>query len=273
VAGVANCIPPVTSETIMTEPGKAGFPQRLTALAWSKPLYVRGVLADGPAVAVVGARAASKNAMQRAHAIGKHLAEQGVTVVSGGALGVDGAAHEGALAGRGCTIVVLGTGVDVAYPSRHAPLFERVVAAGGALVSMFPLGMHAARGSFVARNKLIAALADAVVVVEADIKSGSLSTAQSARTLGKKLAAMPGSPGTSRLLATGAALVEDGSDVIAMLEGRARAVAPVVLNEDARAVRDAIAHGASGIDSIVRMTGLSVRAVLRALPQLERYSS
>lgn len=256
----------------MSEPGQAGFPQRLAAGGWPKRLYVRGVLSDGPAVAIVGARAASQLAMQRAHAIGKHLAEQGVAIVSGGALGVDGAAHEGALAGKGSTIVVLGTGVDVAYPSRHAPLFERVVAAGGALVSMFPLGMHAARGSFIARNELIAALADAVVVVEADIKSGSLSTAQSARKLGKTLGAIPGSPGTSRLLATGAALVEEGNDVIAMLEGRPRAIVPAVLNDDARAVRDAIAHGASGIDSIVRMTGLSVRAVLRALPHLERCS-
>lgn len=272
MAGVANCIPPVTSETTMSEPGHAGFPQRLAALGWPKQLFVRGVLGDGPAVAIVGARAASRLAMQRAHAIGKHLAEHGVAVVSGGALGVDGAAHEGALAGKGSTIVVLGTGVDVAYPSRHAPLFERVVAAGGALVSMFPVGMHAARGSFIARNELIAALADAVVVVEADIKSGSLSTAQAARKLGKKLGAIPGSPGTSRLLATGAALVEEGIDVIAMLEGRPRAIVPAVLNEDARAVRDAIAHGASGIDSIVRMTGLSVRAVLRALPHLERCS-
>lgn len=272
MAGVANCIPPVTTETTMYEPGDAGFPQRLAALGWPKRLFVRGVLTDGPAVAIVGARAASQRAMQTAHTIGKHLAERGVAVVSGGALGVDGAAHEGALEGKGPTIVVVGTGVDVAYPSRHAPLFERVVAARGALVSMFPLGMHAARGSFIARNELIAALADAVVVVEADIKSGSLSTAQSARKLGRLLGAMPGSPGTARLLATGAAIVEDGDDVTALVEGRPRALAPVLLNDDARAVRDAIAHGASGIDSIVRMTGLSVRAVLRALPHLERCS-
>lgn len=256
----------------MLEPGGAGFPQCLAAIGWDKPLHVRGVLGEGPAVAIVGARAASARAMDKAHAIGKHLAERGVRVVSGGALGVDGAAHRGALAGKGSTIVVVGTGVDIAYPSRHAPLFEDVVASHGALVSMFPMGMPARRGTFLARNSLIAGLADAVVVIEADIKSGSLSTAQAMRKLGRPLGAMPGSAGCARLLATGAAVVETAEDAIAILEGRARTVSPIALNDDARAVRDAIAHGASGIDSIVRMTGLSVRAVLRALPHLERCS-
>jgi len=264
----------VTIETAMHEPGDAGFPQRLSAIGWDTPLYVRGDMGQrqGRAVAIVGARAASSRAMDKAHAISRHLAERGVQVVSGGALGIDGAAHRGALAGKGSTIVVVGTGVDMTYPSRHASLFEEVVRADGALVSMFPMGMHATRGSFIARNSLIAALADAVVVVEADIKSGSLSTAQAARKLGRPLGAMPGSAGCARLLATGASVVETGDDAMAILEGRARVVAPVSLNDDARAVRDAIAQGASGIDSIVRMTGLSVRAVLRALPHLERCS-
>lgn len=272
MAGVANCIPPVTIETAMLQPGGADFPERLAAIGWDKPLHVRGQLREGRMVAIVGARAASSQAMAKAHAIGKHLAEQGVQVISGGALGVDGAAHRGALAGKGSTIVVVGTGVDIAYPSRHASLFEDVVAANGALVSMFPMGMTARRGSFLARNSLIAALADAVVVVEADIKSGSLSTAQEARKLARPLGAMPGSSGCARLLATGAAIVETGDDAIAVLEGRPRTPALVPLDDDARVVRDAIAHGASGIDSIVRMTGLSVRAVLRALPHLERCS-
>jgi DNA processing protein len=263
----------VTIETTMLEAGDAGYPQRLAALGWNKPLHVRGVLGEAPAVAIVGARAASSRAMATAHAIGKHLAERGVQVVSGGALGVDGAAHRGALAGKGSTIVVVGTGADIAYPSRHASLFEHVVASGaGALVSMFPMGMHATRGTFIARNSLIAALADAVVVVEADIKSGSLSTAQAARKIARPLGATPGSSGCARLLATGASVVETGDDAMAILEGRPRTLAPVQLNDDARAVRDAIAQGASGIDSIVRMTGLSVRAVLRALPHLERCS-
>ena len=90
--------------------------------------------------------------------------------MSGGAIGVDGAAHRGALAGGGRTTVVLGSGIDVLYPARHAPLFAAVVAAGGALVSMFPLGMQPTRATFPRRNSLIAALADSVIVVDADVR-------------------------------------------------------------------------------------------------------
>ena len=272
---VANCIPLVTTELLMLRPGDAGYPQRLQALGCTRELHVRGNLAvvqgAAPAVAIVGARAATAAAMQRAHAIARHLANRGAHVVSGGALGIDGAAHRGVLAGEGAgqTIVVLGSGVDVAYPSRHAQLFEEIVARGGLLVSMFPLGMKPRRGTFLQRNELIAALADVVVVVEAQVKSGSLSTAAHARNLGRPIGATPVSPGCNRLVAGGAALVETGEDVVKILEGNPRHPARVNLDEDARRVRDALACGVTGIDSIVRVTGLSVRAVLRALPQLE----
>lgn len=193
----------------------------------------------------------------------------GVHVVSGGALGIDGAAHRGALAGGGTTTVVLGSGVDVAYPERHADLFETIVARGGALVSMFPCGMQPRRSTFLQRNKLIAALADVVVVVEADRRSGSMSTARAARALGRTLAASPGSAGCARLLETGAALVETGEDALAALAGTPRMPAPIALDPEVAAVRDALRAGAVTIDSIVAHTGLPVRAVLRALPQLE----
>ncbi|HEU4612456.1 MAG TPA: DNA-processing protein DprA, partial [Kofleriaceae bacterium] len=199
-------------------------------------------------------------------------AGRGVQVVSGGALGIDGAAHRGALAGGGYTVVVLGSGVDVAYPARHAGLFDQIVASGGALVSMFPLGMQPRRGSFVERNALIAALADAVVVIEADVRSGSLSTAAAARKQGRIVAAYPGSPGCQRLIASGAALVEEVADVVAILDGRPRYPAPPSLDDNARKVRDALAAGVRGVDALVRHTGLPVRAVLRALPQLESFA-
>jgi DNA processing protein len=203
--------------------------------------------------------------MDRAHALATHLAAAGVRVVSGGALGIDGAAHRGALA----STVVLGSGIDVLYPARHAQLFHQVVASGGALVSMFPAGTTPRRGTFVRRNALISALADAVIVVEADVRSGSLITAQVAREQGRVVAAYPGSPGTQALLAAGAALVESGDDVLALLEGRVRAKAPAIVDDDATRVQCALAAGVRGIDEIVRHTGLSVRTVLRALPQLE----
>ena len=272
---MANCIPLVTNQVSVLQAGQAGYPQRLGA--WKTPLYVRGTLTSDPpegrAIAIVGARAASGIAMERAHVLARHLAGAGVRVVSGGALGIDGAAHRGSFAERGATTVVLGSGVDVAYPARHAQLFEAVVARGGALVSMFPIGMRPRRGSFVKRNPLIAALADAVIVVEADVRSGSLSTARAAREQGHLIGAWPGSRGCDHLLATGPALVENVEDAFALLAGTPRYPAPPVLDEVATQVRDAIAAGARGIDAIVHHTGLSVRSVLRALPQLESCST
>jgi DNA processing protein len=265
----------------MLEPGDAGYPQRLSALAIRRTLHVRGQLGEGRAVAVVGARAASQRGMDRAHALAKHVASHGVHVVSGGAIGIDGAAHRGAVAARGdaeaadrdtrrgTTTVVLGSGVDVLYPARHAGLFHQILACEGALVSIFPLGMQPRPGTFTTRNAIISALADAVIVVEADVRSGSLSTAAAARKQGRVVAAYPGSRGCERLLATGAALVESGDDVLALLAGQVRLSQPAQLDATARAVRDAIIAGACGVDAIVRHTGLSVRAVLRALPQLE----
>ena len=249
------------------------FPARLAALSWKPELYVRGALCDGPAVAIVGARAATTVAMKRAHAIARHLAEHGVHIVSGGALGIDGAAHRGALAGGGTTTVVLGSGVDVLYPERHAPVFEEALAKGGAIVSMLPAGTQPRRHTFLARNPLIAALADSVIVVEADVRSGSLATARAANKLGRIVAAWPGSRGCDRLLGQGAAIVESIHDAALLAAGTPRMPKPITdLTPDAARVRDAIANGATSVDAIMRHTGLPLRAVLRVLPTLERYS-
>jgi DNA processing protein len=256
----------VTTALSILMAGVAGYPHRLSALGIKDTLHVRGRLAAGPTVAIVGARAATREAMDRAHAWAKHAVGRGVHVVSGGAIGIDGAAHRGA---GGATTVVLGSGIDVLYPARHAQLFHQIVASGGALVSMFPRDMMPRPFTFTRRNELISALADAVIVVEADVQSGSLSTAAAARKQGRVVAAYPGSRGCNKLLATGAALVETDDDVTALLAGRPRYPAPVILDETATRVRDAIEAGARGVDAIVRHTGLSVRAVLRALPQLE----
>jgi len=233
-------------------------------------VYLRGAaLAEAPAVAIVGARAASGAGMQRAHRIARHLAARGIHVVSGGALGIDGAAHRGALAAGGRTTVVLGAGVDVAYPRRHAPLFREVLERGGSLVSLWADGTQPRRGTFLQRNPLIAALADAVIVVEADVASGSLSTAKAARELGRVVAAWPGSRGCERLLAAGAAIVEDEADAERVLD-RPRHREPAVIDDPiALQVQGAIAAGAVGVDAIVRLTGLTARAVLRALPKLD----
>lgn len=202
--------------------------------------------------------------------LARHLAARGVQVVSGGALGVDGAAHRGALAGHGGTTVVLGSGLDVLYPARHAPLFGEVLAQGGTLAGMLPDGTQPHPGTFPQRNKLIAALADVVIVVEANERSGSLSTAAAGREFGRVVAAWPGSRGCERLLAAGAALIEHESDAELALAGTPRHRAPVAIDPIVKQVQDAIANGVAGIDEIVRHTGLTVRAVLRALPMIER---
>ena len=234
-------------------------------------MYLRGApLGDRPAVAIVGARAATRLAMDRAHALARHLAARGVEVVSGGALGVDGAAHRGALAGGGTTTVVLGSGVDVRYPARHAPLFAEVVARGGTLAALLPDGTSPRAGTFPQRNRLIAALADVVIVVEADVRSGSLSTAAAGRGFGRVVAACPGSRGCERLLAAGAAIIENDADAELALAGTPRHRAPRVIDPIAKQVEDAIAGGAADLDEIVRRTGLTVRVVLRALPMIER---
>jgi DNA processing protein len=268
---VANCFPPVTTSSVLLSPNTPGYPERLSALGFARPVYVRGTLSgDRRSVAIVGARAASRLGMDRAHAAARHLAERGVHVVSGGALGIDGAAHRGALEGRGGTTVVLGTGTDVFYPARHASLFDQILASGGALASLLPDGSGPRPGTFPQRNPLIAALADVVIVVEADVKSGSLSTARAGRGFGKLIVAYPGSPGCDRLLASGAAIAERPDDVLAALEGTPRM--PRVLAPELQRIREAAASGARGVDAIAAATGLSVRAVLRALPLIERYS-
>jgi DNA processing protein len=184
---------------------------------------VAGTIRDlSPAVAIVGSRAASTAAMTVARELGRRVAERGGVVVSGGAIGVDTAAHIGALEGAGPTTVVLGTGVDIIYPERNAHLFAAVVERGGALVSMFPMGTGPLRGTFVQRNRLIAALADLTVVVAAASTSGSLQTARHAVGLGRALAAVPGTPGTDALVTAGAAIVESTADLDRVLDGDPR---------------------------------------------------
>jgi DNA processing protein len=166
--------------------------------------------------------------------------------------------------------VVLGSGLDVLYPPRHASLFCEILGRGGTLAGLVPDGTQPRPSQFPRRNRLIAALADLVIVVEAELRSGSMSTVAAARELGRVVAAWPGSPGCERLLATGAAIVEGAADAELALAGRPRHRAPRALDPIAQQVLDAIAGGAAGLDEIARHTGLTVRAVLRALPMIER---
>lgn len=216
-------------------PGDCGYPQRLAALDGAQPaLHVIGTIRDSaPAVAVVGARAADPAAMRLSHALARHVGRLGGVVVSGGAVGVDTAAHVGALDAGAATTVVLGSGLDVPYPAQNRRLFADVVAGGGALVSMFPAGTPPLPRHFVARNRVIAALADLVVVVRASSTSGALHTARHARAFGRPLAAVPGSAGTDTLIAAGAAVVESPDDLDRALAGEARRPRRAALTGDA----------------------------------------
>jgi DNA processing protein len=177
----------------------------------------------GPRVAIVGSRRPSPYGEAVAEQLSADLARAGVIVISGLALGIDAAAHRGALVVGGVTVAVMGTGVDIVYPAAHGKLAEEIVAAGGALVSQFPDGTAPRRHNFPARNWTMAALSDAVVVVEAAEGSGALITAEAALDLHKEVLAVPGSVfsplsvGTHQLIRDGALLVQNARDVLAAL--------------------------------------------------------
>jgi DNA processing protein len=203
-------------------------------------LWVAGTL-DGlraPCVAVVGTRAPSDEGRRRARRLAHDLGRSGVCVVSGLALGIDGAAHEGALAARAPTVGVLGGGHEHFFPPRNRELAARIAAGGGAVVSPFAPDVVPKPWLFLARNAVIAALADAVVVVEAAARSGALNTAGHAADRGIPVLALPGdvdrpkAAGCNALIRDGATLVRDADDVLAALPSFA--VAPVVRHRSDR---------------------------------------
>jgi len=210
--------------------GDARYPENLREItAPPEQLYVRGSFAaeDALAVAIVGSRAATSYGLAVAERLAADLAARGVTVVSGLARGIDSAAHRGALRVGGRTIAVLGSGVDVIYPPENRRLASEI-ASHGAVVSQFEPGTRPLAGHFPARNRVIAGLALAVVVVEAAEKSGSLITAGLAGEMGREVMAVPGlltsaqSVGAHRLIQDGAALIQGWEDVVSQLPLRWR---------------------------------------------------
>lgn len=264
-----------TASTIASiKQGEASYPTRLMALP-NPPdaLWVRGCLPTPGrrTVALVGARAASGAGCARARALASDLAKRGFLIVSGGAFGIDAAAHEGALAVQAPTFAVLGCGVDVTYPDRHGPLFSRITTQGG-LLSEYAPGTPPRAGQFPARNRIIAALADAVIVVEAAFRSGALITAALARSLRRPVLALTGSPGTDSLLQRKLAhAIADSDDVEAVLAGKptAETKSAPPLAGDAAVLFSALREGASTPGLLSRKTGLPLPAVLAALAEAE----
>src|SRR2546422_7184161 len=240
---------------------------------------------DGPRVAIVGSRRPSPYGEAVAEQLAADLARAGVIVVSGLALGCDAAAHRGAMVGGGVTIAVMGTGVDIVYPAAHFQLAEEILAAGGALVSQFADGTAPRRHNFPARNQTMAALSDAVVVVEAVQGSGALITAETALDLHKEVMAVPGSifsplsVGTHALIRDGAGLVQNARDILAVL-GIGREVlddplaAPSRLGFGLQPERDGILFHISDVLAIsaaelARKLDLPIAEVLGRLTSLE----
>ncbi len=263
----------------------AGYPKALRATFDPPPvLYVRGeiVREDVQAVAVVGSRHASAYGLSAAEAIARDLAFAGVTVVSGLAVGIDSAAHRGALAAGGRTIAVLGCGIDVAYPRRNQKLACEI-AEQGAVVSEFCPGTPPEAWRFPRRNRIVAGLSLGVVVVEAGEKSGSLITARLGLEAGRDVFAVPGeiglarTRGTHRLLREGAKLVECGADV---LEEAAPWLLPASASgqpgspggepsAEARAVLDAFDGAVVHVDRLIARSGLGAARTLEILLDLE----
>jgi DNA processing protein len=252
-------------------PDAPTFPAALRQLS-SVPatLWFSGRLpADGErALAIVGSRAATGAACARAEALARASVAAGYAVVSGGALGIDAAAHRATLAAGGATFAVLGCGVDVAYPDRHDALFGEIAARGGGVLSEHAPGTPPRRQHFPARNRLVAALAEATIVVEAGAGSGALITARLARKLGRRVLAMPGSAGCDELLARGDAerLTHEGG-LVDRLAGRAvevetvpEALAPLV---------SALRAGAASPAELARRLGATLPATLSALAEAE----
>ncbi|MEP7205365.1 MAG: DNA-processing protein DprA [Casimicrobiaceae bacterium] len=268
----------------------AGYPAPLLQTADPPALLYtvgdRGRLA-GPALAIVGSRNATPQGTADAEAFAEALTRAGLTIVSGLALGIDAAAHRGALAAGGNTIAVIGTGPDRVYPARHRDL-AHAIADRGLILSEFAPGTPPLPGNFPRRNRIISGLARGVLVIEATVSSGSLITARMAGEQGRDLFAVPGSihspfsRGCHRLIREGAKLVETAQDVLEELRLPAADVsthAPSVRREtgdegacsgsNAAAVLAAMGNEVLDVDSIVARAALPAAAVVAALTLLE----
>jgi DNA processing protein len=261
-------------------PGDGQYPEALARIPGAPGLLrVVGELgADQRRVAIVGSRRTDEYGEDLARSIAAGLARAGVSVISGGALGVDAAAHRGALEAGGHTVVVLGTGVDVCYPASHRALFARVLEAGGALVSEQPDGTRGFKANFPARNRIISGLAEAVVVVRAGLQSGALITARYAVEQGRALLAVPGdvrdplTAGPLKLLRAGARMVASAMDVLAAIgvEGptpEQRALP--VLGADGSSLLRALGRRPRHADEIARAARLPPGPALAGLLALE----
>ncbi len=257
----------------------SGYPQALLEIPDPPSLlYVRGnpALLQKRGLAIVGSRNATPQGLQTAETFARALAGKGLSIISGLALGIDAAAHRGALAADGETIAVIGTGADRVYPARNKDLAV-AIAERGTIVSEFPLGTPAVAANFPRRNRIISGLSRGVLVVEAAPESGSLITARLAAEQGREVFAIPGSihspvaRGCHKLIKQGAKLVETAQDILEEFGNHAE---PCLSPEMASVAEDnvilkALGHDPFALDELLERTGLSADVLLGELLTLE----
>ena len=265
--------------------GEPGYPEGLEVLEGDAPktLFCRGSrelvagLEPGTSVTIVGARRASPYGLGVAEELGHLLSAAGLVVVSGMALGIDSAAHRGALAGGGATVAVLAGGPDVVYPASERRLYERILETG-AVISEAPPGFRPRPSSFPDRNRLMAALGGLTVVVEAAQPSGSLITARRASDVGREVGAVPGrinskvSEGTNDLIKLGAHAIRGAQDVLDLLLGvgmRTVCREGPELEPELVAVLESVEEGSTTCDAVSTECGLEAGKVAVALTRLE----
>jgi DNA processing protein len=251
-------------------------------------LYVKGTLTprDKNSVAIVGSRMTTAYGTNVARKFGYQLAYMGLTVVSGGARGIDTAAHQGALAGKGRTIGVLGTGINQVFPPENAQLFEKI-AANGALITQFPFNRPADKQTFPIRNRIVAGMTLGTVIVEANLTSGALITANFAVEYGRQVFAVPGpidsprSKGCHDLIKKGAKLCESAEDIVTEFEylfptsnkppstGESGQLPGLTLTDNEKLLYDALGHEELFTDDLIAKTGLPPSTVSVALLTLE----
>ena len=270
------------------------YPHLLKEIPKPPPvLYVRGdpSILSLPQIAMVGSRNPSAGGGENAERFAAYLAASGFAITSGLALGVDAAAHRGALGVQGKTIAVVGTGIDLVYPARHKYLAQQIVEAGGALVSEFPLGTRAQAANFPQRNRIISGLSCGTLVVEAALKSGSLITAAFALQHNREVFAIPGSihnplaRGCHQLIRQGATLVETAQDIVDQLQSmldfkraeltdlqrstKVQTPASLKLDPTEQKLLDALGFDPVTMEQLLIRTALDIGAVSSGLMLLE----
>ncbi len=251
-------------------------------------LYVKGELTakDKNSVAMVGSRMTTPYGMEISRKLSYQLAYIGVTVVSGGARGIDTAAHQGVLSAKGRTIAVLGTGINIVFPTENAELFQRI-SESGAVITQFPFNRKADKQSFPIRNRIVAGMTMGTVVVEANLTSGALITANMAVEYGRQVFAVPGridsprSKGCHELIKKGAKLCEGAEDILSEFEylfptsnrpagaSETGMLPSIALSETEQKIYDALSKEQSSTDEVIRATGLPSSTVSVALLGLE----